>query len=88
QVFFYKYSQPAIKASKRDLRAIDSPEKREVEDVLTKVTKYWNQHAKGGDNEELQKFDEEFVKLDRSMLFEVIMATNYLDARPLLDLTS
>ncbi|CAL9125488.1 unnamed protein product, partial [Musa textilis] len=84
QVFFYKYSQPAIKASKRDLRAIDSPEKREVEDVslyniirpvLTKVTKYWNQHAKGGDNEELQKFDEEFVKLDRSMLFEVIMAT-------------
>ncbi|THU55344.1 hypothetical protein C4D60_Mb11t05580 [Musa balbisiana] len=78
KVFFYKYSQPSsqtIKGSKRDLRAIDIPEKREVADVLTKVTEYWNQHANGGDNEELQKLDEEFVKLHKNMLFEVIMAT-------------
>ncbi|CAL9204821.1 unnamed protein product [Musa hybrid cultivar] len=77
KVVFYKYSQPSsqiIKGSKRDLRAIDSPEKREVED--------------GGKCFKLQELEtQEFVKLDKSMLIEVIMATNFLNARPLLDLT-
>ncbi|CAL9781166.1 unnamed protein product [Musa acuminata subsp. burmannicoides] len=78
KVFFYKYSQPSsqiLKGSKRDLRAIDSPEKREVEDGGKWTLK-------------LQELEtREFVKLDKSMLIEVIMATNYLNARPLLDLT-
>ncbi|CAL9068312.1 unnamed protein product [Musa banksii] len=89
KVVFYKYSQPSsqiIKGSKRDLRAIDSPEKREVEDGGK-----WSRRRKNNKKKLFLDFDDdddkEFVKLDKSMLIEVIMATNYLNARPLLDLT-
>lgn len=40
-----------------------------------------------GDKKDDGAFDKEFVKVDQPMLFDLILAANYLDIRPLLDLT-
>lgn len=43
--------------------------------------------AEGGVTDaETKKFDNEFVKMERGRLFAVILAANYLDIKPLLDL--
>lgn len=36
---------------------------------------------------ELSEWEKEFVNVDNSILFEVILAANYLDIKPLLDMT-
>jgi S-phase kinase-associated protein 1 len=61
------------------------------------VIKYCNKHAaartSSGDTtaasaeKELKSFDAEFIKQDRSTLFEIILAANYLDIKGLLDLS-
>ncbi|KAH9616670.1 hypothetical protein KSS87_020125 [Heliosperma pusillum] len=40
-----------------------------------------------GDDDELMKWDAEFVKADRNALFDLILAANYLNIKSLLDLT-
>jgi len=67
--------------------------------VLKRVVDYMNHHS---DNpakeiekplksanmaEVVSKWDAEFVDVDQEMLFELILAANYMDIKPLLDLT-
>ncbi|KAJ0970880.1 hypothetical protein J5N97_018839 [Dioscorea zingiberensis] len=55
--------------------------------VLAKVLEYWKNHV-GKSPKETEAFDKEFVRgASRDLLLEVIMAANYLDCKPLLDLT-
>ncbi|KAK9941604.1 hypothetical protein M0R45_007306 [Rubus argutus] len=63
--------------------------------ILAKVLEYCNRHAKEGkdqDNKEeksdkLKAFDADFVKVDQNVLFDLILAANYLNIKGLLDLT-
>ncbi|KAH9613170.1 hypothetical protein KSS87_022154, partial [Heliosperma pusillum] len=71
--------------------------------ILSKVIEYCKKHvdaaaAKTADtttstaasvvgDDELKKWDEEFVKVDQSTLFDLILAANYLNIQNLLDLT-
>uniref|UniRef100_A0A0E0B0M3 SKP1-like protein n=1 Tax=Oryza glumipatula TaxID=40148 RepID=A0A0E0B0M3_9ORYZ len=61
-------------------------------DILAKVVEYCNKHAaaaavKASGEEELRKFDAEFVKIDRKKLFGLINAANFLNMPCLLELT-
>lgn len=62
--------------------------------ILAKVIEYCQQHVPAGDEskslkteEELKAYDAEFCKVDQGTLFELILAANYLNIKPLLDLT-
>jgi S-phase kinase-associated protein 1 len=69
--------------------------------ILAKVIEYCQEHARGeprGEEaaagakstkaeEELKTWDAEFTKVDQGTLFELILAANYLNIKPLLDLT-
>ncbi|XP_059296828.1 SKP1-like protein 1A [Lycium ferocissimum] len=62
--------------------------------ILAKVIEYCKRHVeapKGEDNkvsdEDLKSFDADFVKVDQSTLFDLILAANYLNIKSLLDLT-
>ncbi|XP_004248652.1 SKP1-like protein 1B [Solanum lycopersicum] len=61
--------------------------------ILAKVIKYCKRHvevSKAEDNtakEDLKTFDAEFVKVDQSTLFNLILAANYLKIKSLIDLT-
>ena len=69
--------------------------------ILAKVIEYCTEHVKaetsktaGKDDagkakidEELKSWDTEFCKVDQGTLFELILAANYLNMKPLLDLT-
>uniref|UniRef100_A0A0E0EL08 SKP1-like protein n=1 Tax=Oryza meridionalis TaxID=40149 RepID=A0A0E0EL08_9ORYZ len=69
--------------------------------VLAKVVEYFKKHAavtpkpateavaagNAKREEELKSFDAEFIGVDRTMLFELILAANFLNAQDLLDLT-
>ena len=60
---------------------------------LIKIIEYWRHHAQedsDGSPEKkaaMKEWDEEFLKMDgnKKELFDLIMAANYLDAKPLLD---
>ncbi|XP_076894859.1 SKP1-like protein 1A [Bidens hawaiensis] len=61
--------------------------------ILSKVIEYCKKHVdsppsddKTGD-EDLKAFDSDFVKVDQSTLFDLILAANYLNIKSLLDLT-
>jgi S-phase kinase-associated protein 1 len=59
---------------------------------LQKVIDYCRFHVDhpagaDGDKKDDGTFDRDFVKVDQPMLFDLILAANYLDIRPLLDLT-
>ncbi|CAI9118845.1 OLC1v1020472C1 [Oldenlandia corymbosa var. corymbosa] len=70
-------------------------------EILSKVVGYLNRHhhasviiseaaeddTKIEEEEALEDFDSEFVKVDRKTLYDLIMAANYLDINDLLDLT-
>ncbi|KAL6218905.1 hypothetical protein ACLB2K_012112 [Fragaria x ananassa] len=64
--------------------------------ILARVIEYLKKHVadaednkerKKEDVESLQKFDDEFLKVDQSVLFDLILAANYLNIKELLDLT-
>lgn len=60
--------------------------------ILQKVIDYCRYHVEhpagaDGDKRDDGAFDRDFVKVDQPMLFDLILAANYLDIRPLLDLT-
>ncbi|RUP49159.1 putative negative regulator sulfur controller-3 [Jimgerdemannia flammicorona] len=69
--------------------------------ILTKVIEYCTHHraevwksstdddAAGGGRkaDDISDWDAEFCKVDQGTLFELILAANYLDIKPLLDLT-
>lgn len=58
-------------------------------DILEKViayAKYHTENASAGDDVKA-KFDQDFVKVEQGTLFEMILAANYLDIKPMLDLT-
>ncbi|XP_057500134.1 SKP1-like protein 1B [Actinidia eriantha] len=61
--------------------------------ILAKVIEYCKRHVdppKSDDKspeDDLKKFDDEFVKVDQATLFDLILAANYLNIKSLLDLT-
>ncbi|KAF7841033.1 SKP1-like protein 1B [Senna tora] len=60
--------------------------------ILSKVIEYCKKHAdepnKSDDaTEELKNWDSNFVKVDQVILYDLMMAANYLDIKKLLDLT-
>ncbi|KAL6209843.1 hypothetical protein ACLB2K_020782 [Fragaria x ananassa] len=64
--------------------------------ILARVIEYLKKHvADAEDNKEskkedvvsLKEFDDEFLKVDQSVLFDLILAANYLNIKELLDLT-
>lgn len=62
--------------------------------ILAKVLEYCKKHVEAEANpdgkpteDELKDWDADFVKVDQVMLFELIMAANYLNIKSLLDLT-
>ncbi|XP_004304041.1 PREDICTED: SKP1-like protein 4-like [Fragaria vesca subsp. vesca] len=64
--------------------------------ILARVIEYLKKHvadaednkeSKKEDVESLKKFDDEFLKVDQSVLFDLILAANYLNIKELLDLT-
>ncbi|CAH2063459.1 unnamed protein product [Thlaspi arvense] len=59
-------------------------------EVLSKVMEYCKKHADGGGSsseEDLKKWDAEFMQIDQSTIFELILASNYLNIESLLALT-
>lgn len=58
-------------------------------DTLEKVIQYCTFHTehKADLEETKSKWDQEFVKVEQGPLFEMILAANYLDIKPMLDLT-
>lgn len=59
--------------------------------ILAKVLEYCQYHVTHPTTEpvsdEVKAWDEEYAKVDQETLFAVILASNYLDIKPLLDLT-
>ncbi|OAQ99526.1 hypothetical protein LLEC1_02534 [Akanthomyces lecanii] len=67
------------------------------EAVLRKVIEWCNHHrddpAQAADDEsdarkkttDIDEWDQKFMQVDQEMLFEIILASNYLDIKPLLD---
>ncbi|KAK4377371.1 hypothetical protein RND71_003667 [Anisodus tanguticus] len=62
--------------------------------ILAKVIEYCKRHVEATNNTEdkaseddLKSFDADFVKVDQSTLFDLILAANYLNIKSLLDLT-
>ncbi|XP_026439792.1 SKP1-like protein 1B [Papaver somniferum] len=58
--------------------------------ILAKVIEYCRKHDGDADEkgkDEVKNWDAEFVKVDQSTLFDLILAANYLNIKELLDLT-
>jgi len=66
--------------------------------ILEKVVTYCNYHTENPVKvsestetttriDEISPWDQQFVEVDQATLFEMILAANYLDIKPLLDLT-
>ncbi|XP_074310408.1 SKP1-like protein 1A [Silene latifolia] len=62
---------------------VDAPASKTADTTTTTTT---TAGVAGGDDE-LKKWDEDFVKVDQSTLFDLILAANYLNIKDLLDLT-
>ncbi|XP_030944203.1 SKP1-like protein 1B [Quercus lobata] len=62
--------------------------------ILSLVIQYCKEHTSSSDsnssksNEELKAWDTQFINVDQNVLFDLIMAANYLNIKGLLDLTS
>lgn len=61
--------------------------------ILVKVVEYCERHVGDGaslteeEKEDLKKWDAEFVNIDQSTIFDLILASNYLNVKSLFDLT-
>ena len=56
--------------------------------ILAKVLEYCDYHSEGGKSEqEIKAWDDLYTDVDTSTLFNLILAANYLDNRPLIELT-
>ncbi|KAK9941552.1 hypothetical protein M0R45_007256 [Rubus argutus] len=63
--------------------------------ILSKVIEYCRKHVEEGHDEDkkeeksdnLNTFDADFIKVDRPVLFDLLLAANYLNIKGLLDLT-
>ena len=62
--------------------------------ILAKIVEYCNHHFDNpekkedtGDGKKISEWDAKFTEVDQATLFEMILAANYLDIKPLLDLT-
>jgi len=56
--------------------------------ILLLVIEYCKKHVVESKEEDLKKWDAEFMKkMEQSILFDVMMAANYLNIQSLLDLT-
>jgi len=62
---------------------------RELEKVLEFCRYHYTSDKpdSGVSENDKKQWDENFVKVDKESLFSLIMAANYLDVKPLLDLT-
>ncbi|VVB06323.1 unnamed protein product [Arabis nemorensis] len=60
--------------------------------ILSKVIEYCKKHVAAGESdsdeakEDLKKWDAEFMEMDLSTIYELILAANYLNVKGLLDL--
>ncbi|GFP99752.1 skp1-like protein 1a [Phtheirospermum japonicum] len=56
--------------------------------ILSKVIEYCKRHVDASaSDDDLKAFDADFIKVDQATLFDLILATNYLNIKSLLDLT-
>ncbi|XP_054810779.1 SKP1-like protein 1A [Prosopis cineraria] len=61
--------------------------------ILAKVIEYCKKHVEAASSEEktsdedIKAWDAEFVRVDQAVLFDLILAANYLNIKSLLDLT-
>lgn len=57
--------------------------------ILARVIEYVNFHRDDGTRDEASRkaFDDDFVKVEQGVLFDIILAANYLNIKALLDLT-
>jgi len=58
-----------------------------MEKVIAYLTKHTEFDRQNASDEEKNQFDKEFVQVDDDVLFNLILAANYLDIKDLLDLT-
>lgn len=57
-------------------------------EILAKVIEYCKKHVEEDNKaDDLKKYDDDFVNIDMPVLFDLILAANYLNIRSLLDLT-
>eukprot|EP00696_Hemimastix_kukwesjijk_P011623 gnl/Hemi2/24577_TR8268_c0_g1_i1.p1 gnl/Hemi2/24577_TR8268_c0_g1~~gnl/Hemi2/24577_TR8268_c0_g1_i1.p1 ORF type:complete len:164 (+),score=59.02 gnl/Hemi2/24577_TR8268_c0_g1_i1:117-608(+) len=59
-------------------------------EILTKVIEYlrWHHDHKDAPDKDKEAFDRDFIKVEMGPLFDLILASNYMDIKPLLDLTT
>jgi len=55
--------------------------------IFDKVIEYCDYHTNDHTKEQINQFDKDFLKLDDSILFDLILAANYLEISCLLDIT-
>ncbi|CAN0917470.1 SKP1-like protein 4 [Linum grandiflorum] len=56
--------------------------------ILSKVIKYWRMHTSAAaEADKVRKWDQEIVKVNLAMLFDLILDADYLNIKGLLDLT-
>ncbi|KAH0659095.1 hypothetical protein KY290_028634 [Solanum tuberosum] len=56
--------------------------------IMTKVVEYWKKHSEEGVSKGmLMDFDKNFMKVDHSILHDLILAANFLNGKEMLDAT-
>jgi len=55
--------------------------------ILEKVVEYCKHHSNKSDSDRDDVWDKEFMNVDQNIVFELILASNYMDISSLLDLS-